>query len=101
MPQPPFGQIRAAAKATAADERPEPGGPVKIQAWVIPCLEVSGDSALVRDAATAPCKISVMWDWPTKESKTDDDIYRLKIFFAGLSVLFNAGSSATRAMIAA
>jgi hypothetical protein len=66
VPQPPFGQIRAAAKATAADERPEPGGPVKIQAWVISC-----ESALVRDAATAPCKISVMWDWPTKESKTE------------------------------
>ena len=69
---------------------------MKIQAWVI-----SWDSALVRDAATAPCKISVMWDWPTKESKTDAVIYRLKIFLAGLSVLFSAGSSETRAMIAA
>ena len=66
MPQPPVGQTRAAAKATAADERPLPGGPVKIQACVISC-----DSCPLRAAATAPCRISVMWDWPTNSSKME------------------------------
>ena len=55
VPQPILGQIRAWAKATAADERPEPGGPVKTQACVISC-----DSSPVRLAATAPLRISVM-----------------------------------------
>jgi hypothetical protein len=35
VPQPLFGQMRDCAKATAAEDLPEPGGPVKSQAWVI------------------------------------------------------------------
>ncbi len=35
-PQPARSHWRAAAKATAALERPEPGGPVNSQAWVMP-----------------------------------------------------------------
>ena len=53
--QPLFLQISACAKATAADERPDPGGPVKTQAWVI-----SWDSMPVREAATAFVRISMM-----------------------------------------
>ena len=34
-PQPPDGHSSAAAKARAATERPDPGGPVNSQAWVI------------------------------------------------------------------
>ena len=49
VPQASLGQISACANATAADDRPEPGGPVKTQAWVISC-----DSSPVREAATAP-----------------------------------------------
>ena len=49
VPQPLLGQISAWANATAADERPDHGGPVKTQAWVISC-----DSSPVRAAATAP-----------------------------------------------
>jgi len=48
-PQPSLGQISACAKAPAADERPDPGGPVQTHACVISC-----DSSLVREAATAP-----------------------------------------------
>ena len=55
VPQPLLEQISAWAKATAADERPEPGGPVKSQAWVISCVWV-----LVRETVTAPFKISMM-----------------------------------------
>src|SRR6185369_8819053 len=33
--QPPSSHSRAAAKARAATERPDPGGPVNSQAWVI------------------------------------------------------------------
>ena len=53
--QPLLGQMSAWANATAADERPDPGGPVKTQAWVISC-----DSSPVREAATAPFSISMM-----------------------------------------
>ncbi len=35
VPHPPSGHCRAAAKTRAAVERPEPGGPVSSQAWVI------------------------------------------------------------------
>ena len=35
-PQPPCSHCSAAANASAALERPEPGGPVNSQAWVIP-----------------------------------------------------------------
>ena len=34
-PQPPSGHCSAAAKARAATERPDPGGPVNSQAWVM------------------------------------------------------------------
>lgn len=35
VPQPWLGHCSAAAKARAAVDRPEPGGPVSSQAWVI------------------------------------------------------------------
>ena len=109
VPQPFLGQMSAWANATAADERPDPGGPVKTQAWVISWL-----SSWVRDAATALVRMSMMCSWPTRSSKTED-IYFLILFVTacvavriGLRNLFccgpcalrlSAGSSATRAMI--
>ena len=56
LPQPLSLQIKALAKATAADERPLPGGPVNSQAWVI-----SWDSSPERAAATAPSRIFIKW----------------------------------------
>ena len=56
VPQPSLLQIRAQAKATAADDRPLPGGPVKSQACVISC-----DSSPLRAAATAPSRIFTKW----------------------------------------
>ena len=47
--QPPCGQISAWANAIAADDRPEPGGPVKIQACVISCV-----ASPLRAASVAP-----------------------------------------------
>ena len=35
-PQPPRSHCSAAANAIAAFERPDPGGPVNSQAWVMP-----------------------------------------------------------------
>jgi hypothetical protein len=55
VPQPSLEQISAWAKATAALDLPDPGGPVNNQACVISWL-----STPVRDAATAACKIVVM-----------------------------------------
>ena len=52
-PQPPVGQTSADAKASAASERPLPGGPVNNQACVISWL-----SAPLRAAASAPCNVS-------------------------------------------
>ena len=57
IPQPWLGQISDAAKALAILERPDPGGPVKSQAWVGECR------ALVR--------VSMALDWPTISLKTD------------------------------
>lgn len=66
VPQPLLGQMRAWAKAIAAEERPDPGGPVKTQAWVISC-----DSSPVREASTAPLRISMMCSCLTRSSKTE------------------------------
>ena len=60
VPHPSLLQIRAEAKATAADDRPLPGGPVNNQACVISC-----DSSPLRAAATAPSRIFTRWDCPT------------------------------------
>ena len=40
VPHPLFGQISAAAKEAAAIDRPDPGGPVKSQEWVISWLSM-------------------------------------------------------------
>jgi adenylate cyclase len=58
-PQPCRGHCSAAANARAATERPEPGGPVKSQAWVM----AAGSSAAWRSSATAA-------GWPTTSSQT-------------------------------
>ena len=58
-PQPWRGHCSAAANARAATERPEPGGPVNSQAWVI----AAGSSAARRSSATAA-------GWPTTSSQT-------------------------------
>ena len=51
------------AKATAADDRPDPGGPVKTQACVI-----SWVSSPVRVARTAFSRISTTCSWPTRSA---------------------------------
>ena len=48
----------AAANAIAALDRPDPGGPVNSQAWLIPC-----PPAAARSASTTRC-------WPTRSSQT-------------------------------
>ena len=60
VPHPSLLQIRAEANATAADDRPLPGGPVNNQACVISC-----DSSPLRAAATAPSRIFTRWACPT------------------------------------
>src|SRR5690606_16545961 len=59
VPQPPAGHCRAAAKARAAMDRPEPGGPVTSQAWV-----------MAEGSATAPRSTSTAAGWPTTSSQT-------------------------------
>ena len=54
----PRAHCSAAANATAALERPDPGGPVKSQAWLIPC------------PAAAACSASTASRWPTRSSQT-------------------------------
>ncbi len=50
---------RAAAKARAATERPEPGGPVNSQAWV-----------MARGSATACVSVATTCSCPTSEDQT-------------------------------
>jgi len=50
---------RAAAKARAATDRPEPGGPVNSHAWV-----------MARGSATARRRTSTTWSCPTSSSQT-------------------------------
>ncbi len=59
VPQPPAGHCSAAAKARAALDRPEPGGPVMSQAWVI-----------ADGSATAPRSTATAASWPTTPSHT-------------------------------
>ena len=44
-PQPPYSHCSAAANARAATDRPEPGGPVNSQAWVIAAAGTPGLAA--------------------------------------------------------
>ena len=54
----PFSHCSAAAKAIAVLERPDPGGPVSRNAWVMPCP----------DAAAR--RVSMTGFWPTRSSQT-------------------------------
>ena len=92
-PQPGTGPVhcRAAAKARAAFERPDPGGPVTSQAWLIaspagqsvpPLPTLSGGaeavpgvlasrcSAVSRAARAAALKAATAFSWPTMSSHT-------------------------------
>ncbi len=62
-PQPPSSHCSAAAKARAALERPEPGGPVNSHACVIERPSPSAD-------ATADCNVSTTGSWPTRSAHT-------------------------------
>ncbi len=64
-PQPasPSSQSRAAAKARAAIERPDPGGPVNSQACVIAAPSVRADCTARVSTSTVGC-------WPTTSSQT-------------------------------
>ena len=66
-PHPPYSHCSAAAKARAATERPEPGGPVNSQAWVIAAVGTPGSP---RAAATAAVSSSMACCWPMTSSKT-------------------------------
>src|SRR5664280_1561759 len=59
-PQPPFAHSSAAANARAAFERPDPGGPVISQAWLIAC---ASPAAARWSTATAA-------SWPTSSCHT-------------------------------
>ena len=65
VPQPRLGHTSACANATAALERPLPGGPVKTHACVISCVS----SPFFADK-TAPCNLAIMCSCPTSVSKT-------------------------------
>src|ERR1700685_841159 len=64
-PQPPDGHSSAAAKARAATDRPDPGGPVNSHAWVIapgpgrsPASTAAAAAAALRSwAPTASCPV--------------------------------------------
>jgi len=58
-PQPPSGHSRAAAKARAAVDRPDPGGPVNSHAWVI-----------AAGSATALLRTATASGWPMTSSQT-------------------------------
>ena len=58
-PHPPRGHCSAAANARAAVERPDPGGPVNSQAWVMPA-----------GSATARTSASTARSWPTRSAQT-------------------------------
>jgi len=64
-PQPLSLQTRAAAKAMAAFDRPEPGGPTKSQEWTICCEELSLFAALIANLSLSTTSL-----WPTRELKT-------------------------------
>jgi len=59
-PQPPFAHSSAAANARAAFDRPDPGGPVISQAWLIAC---ASPAAARWSTATAA-------SWPTSSCHT-------------------------------
>jgi len=63
-PHPPSLQISAAANAFAIFDRPEPGGPVNNQAWVISWPLFSGEALSARSRAEIACS------WPISSAKT-------------------------------
>src|SRR3954447_254596 len=69
-PQPPSGHCKAAANARAAVERPEPGGPVNSQAWVMP---IPGSPRRVPAASVAAARrTATVGSWPTRSAHTPD-----------------------------
>ena len=69
-PQPWSGHCSAAAKARAATERPDPGGPVNSQAWVMaPTLLVaprtSSPNRMPAACSAAACSSATAAGWPT------------------------------------
>ena len=67
-PQPPYGQSSAAANARAATDRPEPGGPVNSQAWVIPVARSPRSTAAA--AAAAWRSSATTSSWPARSPNT-------------------------------
>src|SRR4051812_42171314 len=68
--QPPSGHCRAAANARAAVERPEPGGPVNSQAWVMP---IPGSPRRMPAASVAAARrTATVGSWPTRSAHTPD-----------------------------
>ena len=59
VPQPPSGHCKAAAKAFAATDLPDPGGPVSSHAWV-----------MAAGSVTARCSVATADSWPMTSSQT-------------------------------
>jgi len=68
VPQPRRSHSRAAAKARAALERPDPGGPVTSQACVIPVAVRPCSASAAASTLTRSC--AVRTSWPTKSAQT-------------------------------
>src|SRR6185436_3582163 len=62
----------AAANARAVFDRPDPGGPVKSQAWVIP--DAVPPASTWPAAVTARRKVSAVGCCPTRSSQTLTDV---------------------------
>src|SRR3954454_2162615 len=70
QPTPSRSHSSAAANARAATDRPDPGGPVKIQAWVIAPLPVAVPAAIAAADRAAARSVATASPWPTRSEKT-------------------------------
>ena len=64
-PHPPFGHCSAAANARAATDRPDPGGPVNSQAWVLAPVSTGRPSTTAAAAAAARLSVAIAGSCPT------------------------------------
>jgi hypothetical protein len=62
--------LEGGGEGAGGDERPEPGGPVKIQACVIAPAGTSSPATTRAAAAAARRRVSTGSSWPTRSAKT-------------------------------
>ncbi len=70
-PQPPSGHSSAAAKARAATDRPDPGGPVNSHAWVIAPGSVRSPASSAAAAADARRSCATTASCPVSSAKKE------------------------------